>query len=256
MKTTRRFLLVSAAAVLLGVGARAQTPQRVGGSISAGRGHERRRAKNQVCRHGHGRRRPSPGRRDGGVLVLRGEIRSRRIIWNSKNKSPQTPPALMNSKWRSASGFLLARKPGLAPAWKQLNQPLGFAPDTEEKLALTPPAALAGLVVDEADKPVANAEVSVDAVPSVKVRRKTERSISNHLTWQARARLFFRPHGCRRPFPHPKFSDQCHGQPCRSGAGQSSARTISEFRRLGLPALARGPGRHQIGRGTGRQHRR
>jgi protocatechuate 3,4-dioxygenase beta subunit len=60
-----------------------------------------------------------------------------------------------------ATGFLLARKPGLAPAWKQLNQPFNSAGDREEHLVLAPPGALAGTVVDEADKPVANAEVSV-----------------------------------------------------------------------------------------------
>ena len=60
-----------------------------------------------------------------------------------------------------ASGYLLARKPGLAPAWKQLNQAFNSAGETEERLVLTPPSALAGVVVDEADKPVANAEVSV-----------------------------------------------------------------------------------------------
>ena len=69
--------------------------------------------------------------------------------------------ALLNSRCRGPSGFLLARKPGLAPAWKQLGQPFNPAGETEERLVLTPPAALAGVVVDEADKPVANAEVSV-----------------------------------------------------------------------------------------------
>ena len=67
----------------------------------------------------------------------------------------------MNSRCRGRSGFLLAQKPGLAPAWKQLGQPFNPAGETEEHLVLAPPAALAGVVVDEADKPVANAEVSV-----------------------------------------------------------------------------------------------
>ena len=59
-----------------------------------------------------------------------------------------------------ATGFLLAQKPGLAPAWKQLNQPFNPVGDTEEHLVLTTPTALAGVVVDETDKPVANAGVS------------------------------------------------------------------------------------------------
>jgi len=49
----------------------------------------------------------------------------------------------------------------MAPAWKRLGQPFNPADETEVRLVLTPPAVLAGVVVDEANKPVANAEVSV-----------------------------------------------------------------------------------------------
>lgn len=52
--------------------------------------------------------------------------------------------------------WILVRKPGFAPAWQQ-NAPS----DVECKLVLTPPSFLAGIVVDEADKPVSGAEVSV-----------------------------------------------------------------------------------------------
>jgi len=58
-------------------------------------------------------------------------------------------------------GFLLARKPGLAPAWKQLGQPFNRKGDTDHKLVLTPPGILAGTVLDESNQPVAGAEVSV-----------------------------------------------------------------------------------------------
>ncbi len=163
--------------------------------------------------------------------------------------------ALLNSQCRGRMGFLLARKPGLAPAWKQLGQPFNPAGETEERLVLTPPAALAGVVVDEADKPVANAEVSVAmAVGEISTGRRCADFQLYHR--QTGARLFCRPHGCRRPFPHRKFSNQCHGRPCGSGAGKSSAPVTAGFRQLGLAALARGTGRHQIDRGTGRQHRR
>ncbi len=62
-----------------------------------------------------------------------------------------------------AVGFLVARKPGLAPAWKQLGQSFGMMRVMDEKLqlVLAPPAGLAGTVVDEAGKPVVNAGVSV-----------------------------------------------------------------------------------------------
>jgi hypothetical protein len=53
--------------------------------------------------------------------------------------------------------LLLVSKPGLAPAWKQLNRNSA----KEDRLILTPPTSLAGVVVDETDKPVTNAEVSV-----------------------------------------------------------------------------------------------
>lgn len=58
-------------------------------------------------------------------------------------------------------GFLLARKPGLAPAWAQLNQPFNRTRETGNKLVLTPPGTLAGSVMDESNRPLANAEVSV-----------------------------------------------------------------------------------------------
>jgi protocatechuate 3,4-dioxygenase beta subunit len=54
---------------------------------------------------------------------------------------------------------VLARKPGLAPAWAQYWNPTKDL--TEEHFVLTPPTTLAGVVVDEADKPVADAEVWV-----------------------------------------------------------------------------------------------
>jgi uncharacterized GH25 family protein len=56
-----------------------------------------------------------------------------------------------------APGFLVARKTGLAAAWTQFVAVAGSQP----KLVLTPSSFLAGQVVDETDKPVPNAEVSV-----------------------------------------------------------------------------------------------
>lgn len=59
------------------------------------------------------------------------------------------------------TGFLLARKPGLAPAWQMLNQRYLLSRATDQKLVLTPPGALAGVLLDESNQPVAGAEVSV-----------------------------------------------------------------------------------------------
>jgi protocatechuate 3,4-dioxygenase beta subunit len=61
----------------------------------------------------------------------------------------------------SSIGILLAQKPGLAPAWKLLNQMPGSMRDTEGKFMLTPPGILAGVVLDESNRPVASAEVYV-----------------------------------------------------------------------------------------------
>jgi len=62
------------------------------------------------------------------------------------------------------STVLFARKPGLAPAWTQYWNPTKDL--TEERLVCTPPTTLAGVVVDEADKPVADAEVWVSTAYS------------------------------------------------------------------------------------------
>jgi hypothetical protein len=59
------------------------------------------------------------------------------------------------------SGFLLARKPGMAPGWRQLNPGFKRIRETGNHIVLTPPGTLAGVIVDEGDRPVANAEVSV-----------------------------------------------------------------------------------------------
>ncbi|MGO8836047.1 MAG: carboxypeptidase regulatory-like domain-containing protein [Limisphaerales bacterium] len=61
----------------------------------------------------------------------------------------------------AGAGILLAQKPGLAPAWKLLNQMPNSARATEGKLVLTPPGILAGVVMDESNRPVANAGVYV-----------------------------------------------------------------------------------------------
>lgn len=57
---------------------------------------------------------------------------------------------------RSSFVNVLARKPGLAPAWSTVTR-LRSPP---LRLVLTPPGTLAGTVVDETDKPVNGAEVS------------------------------------------------------------------------------------------------
>ncbi len=54
---------------------------------------------------------------------------------------------------------LFAYKPGLAPTWIQHWNPMNDI--TDEQLVMTPPESVAGMVVDDADKPVAGAKVWV-----------------------------------------------------------------------------------------------
>jgi protocatechuate 3,4-dioxygenase beta subunit len=53
---------------------------------------------------------------------------------------------------------ILARKAGWAPVWRQF---WNMIPESEERLVLSRPSFLAGVVVDEANKPLTNAEVAV-----------------------------------------------------------------------------------------------
>lgn len=61
----------------------------------------------------------------------------------------------------SSVGIVLAKKAGLAPAWKLLNQTPNSLRESEAKLVMTAPGVLEGTVVDESNKPVAGAETYV-----------------------------------------------------------------------------------------------
>jgi len=80
-----------------------------------------------------------------------------------------------------AAGILLARKPGLALAWKGIYRPGRPGPGMEEKLVMPPPAALAGVVQDEANKPVAHAGVFV-AMANCDISREDGAQSYNYLT--------------------------------------------------------------------------
>jgi len=184
MKTTRQFLVVSAVAVLLGVSTRAQTPERAAVQKAADTGvHSSGRLGEASLPRAGVQKAPDTGARassqqfncSGTVTDAAGHPLAGATVeyWRyEESRSIGNPLELIKQiitesngafefQVSRASGVLLARKPGLAPAWKQLNQSFVSGAEMEEHLALTPPAALAGLVVDEADKPVAKAEVSV-----------------------------------------------------------------------------------------------
>jgi protocatechuate 3,4-dioxygenase beta subunit len=162
MKMTRQFLLVSAALVLLGVYAHAQSlePASVRPTLNAGTNTV---TKKSQC---SGTVTDAAGNPLAGATVA---------CWSYKKEPIPDGQLKLQSQITTdasgafafpvspTSGFLLAQKPGLALAWKQLSRRR-----TEEqlKLVLTPPAGLAGAVVDEAGKPVASAEVFVSRAAS------------------------------------------------------------------------------------------
>ena len=163
MKMTRRFLLVSAASALLGVPAHAQMSGRsvltaINNAADAGTG-----ANTQKLKYA-GTVTDAAGHPLAGATVEYWRYEGNQFSANPlelKERITTETNGAFEFQRSQEFGFLLARKPGLAPAWKQFNQLFGSGPEKEETLALSPPAVLAGSVVDEADKPVANAEVSV-----------------------------------------------------------------------------------------------
>ena len=75
-------------------------------------------------------------------------------------------------------GTILAKKAGLAPAWKLLNQTPYSARETEGKLEMMAPGILEGTVVDGSNKPVAGAEAFV-------LMAFDDQSQSGAVTWNA-----------------------------------------------------------------------
>jgi hypothetical protein len=160
MKTTRQFLLIVAVAALLGACSRTPspaTPQTTNQPASnANAGTQTLKLSGAVT--------DAAGKPVAGATVE---------YWSYEGNSFQPSAPEMEQRTTTGAdgafalqasrdrGFLLARKPGLAPAWKQLGQPFNLMGSTGNNLALTPPGTLAGVVVDEQNRPLADAEVFV-----------------------------------------------------------------------------------------------
>ena len=155
MKTTRQFLLVSAVSVLLGSCMHPQTQERLQNVIQRAPDTDAQKINYS------GTVTDSAGTPLAGATVEYWRYEGLLNRLELKNQSITGTNGAYEIPMSRAMGFLLARKPGMALAWKQLGQPFNPAGEIKERLVLTPPAALSGVVVDEADKPVANAEVSV-----------------------------------------------------------------------------------------------
>jgi protocatechuate 3,4-dioxygenase beta subunit len=175
MKTTRQFLLVSAAGVLLSVSVCAQTQMRLQSVIQRVPNADTDATAQKTNDSGTVTNAAAAKffRCFGTVTDAGGRPVADATVeyWRYAGRpSPENRAELKKQTNSSASGAfelpvsrnvaqLVARKPGFAPAWTHLNP----RKDTEVHLVLTPPAALAGVVMDESGKPVADAEVVVAA---------------------------------------------------------------------------------------------
>jgi uncharacterized GH25 family protein len=101
------------------------------------------------------------GRGVAGAVVERDQPDRAQPGWGTSPESRErvTTDANGGFEFRSERRLvgLLARKPGLAPAWIQFTA----RPGVDQRLILGPPGILTGVVVDETDKPVSGAEVHV-----------------------------------------------------------------------------------------------
>lgn len=132
---------------------------------------------------------------------------------------------------RPRGGFatLLARKPGLAPAWIDLRR-LASQP---QRLVLTPPATLAGTVVDETGKPVRGAEVTV-ALASRETPAETGGRVMAYLTGKLARECFSARSGADGQFRIEGFPTNASalltvrlpGKALRSTAEQQAADTL------------------------------
>ncbi len=140
MKMRWQFLLASAVAVLLGGSATAQETN-CSGTVTDAAGHPLAGATVEYWRY------------EGNPLLANFLVMKRQIATGTNGA--------FEFQVSRATGILLARKPGLAPDWRTLGQQFEVGDKNERHLVLTTPGTLAGVVVDDADRPVSNAVVSV-----------------------------------------------------------------------------------------------
>ena len=135
---TRQFLLVTVAAAFLGASATAQELKR-SGTVTDAAGH------------------PLAG----ATVEYWGGLQSLGNGADLKGQTTTDTNGAFELQIPMGVGILLAQKAGLAPSWNMFGQPFNNLRDTEEHFVLAAPGTLAGVVVDESDKPVANAGVFV-----------------------------------------------------------------------------------------------
>jgi protocatechuate 3,4-dioxygenase beta subunit len=155
MKTTRQFLLIAAISALLGACSRTQSPE------SPPTSQQRAPAADTQTLKYSGTVTDAAGNPLAGATVEYWGYAGPLNQLQMKEQLTTRSDGAFALQVSRGTVFLLARKTGLASAWKQSNQQLNSGGVTNQLLALTPPALLAGVVVDESKQPVTNAEVFV-----------------------------------------------------------------------------------------------
>jgi protocatechuate 3,4-dioxygenase beta subunit len=153
MKMTRQFLLIAAFSALLGACSRSQSPE-----PPTANAQQTLAADKQVLKLS-GIVTDTAGNPLAGATVEYWDYAGPLNQLQVKNQFITRADGAFALEVTRSTGFLLARKTGLAPAWRQLTPQISSNGETDVRLALTPPATLAGVVVDESNQPVANAEV-------------------------------------------------------------------------------------------------
>jgi protocatechuate 3,4-dioxygenase beta subunit len=160
MKPTRQLLLAAAISALLGACSRQQPPETKQTASPPASNVDARTANTagdmvKVS----GTVTDAAGKPLAGATVEYWDYPGPMNEWQKKNQSVTRADGAFAVEETRSTGFLLARRTGLAPAWKQLTPQINPAGETDVRLALTPPSTLAGVVVDESNQPVTNAEV-------------------------------------------------------------------------------------------------
>ena len=134
-------------------------------------------------------------------------------------------------------GLLVARKPGMAPAWMQLGRAYAPVENTNISLTLTPPVVLAGVVVNEDAKPVPDTDVVV-ATAARELLREDGAESSVNLSG-APAKECFSARTVQRPFPFRELACQRE----RSADGAVAGKGLERGGAGQIMASIRCPGR-------------
>ncbi len=157
MKTTRQFLLIAAVSALLGACSRTQSPEPPQTNVqqTPDAGAETFKCSGTVT--------DAAGNPLAGATVEYWHAAATASAASDLELKKQIITGTNGAYEIEASrdmGFVLARKAGLATAWKMLFPSMPAAAG-DQKLVLTPPGTLTGSVLDESNQPMANAEVFV-----------------------------------------------------------------------------------------------